>query len=126
MMRANCARMSFLQIGPTTGLGTLGSRPASYCRRVSSRSVFRFRGACGGVRYSLISLAEFAAEEIDGHAVADPGEFRIVAITFVAKKSVGSIELVPGKVCAGGCEGGIHFRPALTRNVRVLSTPEHE
>ena len=71
-------------------------------------------------------LSEFAAEEVDGHAVAGEGEFGIVAVAFVAKEGVGAVEFVPRKICAGGGEGGVNFGAAFGGYVRVLAAPDHE
>lgn len=76
--------------------------------------------------FAAVSLREFTAEELDGHAEREVGEFGVVAVTFVAEEGVGGVEFVPREIRAGGGERGVNLGAAFGGNVRVLTTPDHE
>src|SRR4051812_12854922 len=87
--------------------------------------MFRLARSSGG-RDAQIAFTEFAAEEIDGHAVAEMRELGIITIPFVAEKRVGTVELVPGEIRAGSGKRSVNFGPALGRDVWILPAPDHE
>lgn len=66
-----------------------------------------------------------AAEEVDGDAHREAGEFGVVAVAFVAEEGVGAVELVPGEGGIRGGESGVDFGAAFAGDVRVLAAPDH-
>jgi hypothetical protein len=67
-----------------------------------------------------------ACEQLQHHVVTDPGRSRIVAGTFVTKKGVCSVELMPPEMHTGITRRVVDQRPALAGNMRVLPAPDQQ
>ena len=58
-------------------------------------------GLGGSGSRAPITFSQFSGEQLQHHVVTDPGRNRIVASTFVAKKGMCGVELMPLEVRAG-------------------------
>ena len=80
----------------------------------------------GGGNRAPMAFSQFAGEQLQRHVVTDPDRSRIVAGTFVAKKGVCCVELMPLKVRSGITECVVDQSPSLAGNVWVLPAPDHQ
>jgi hypothetical protein len=53
-------------------------------------------------------------------------ELRVVAITFIAKKCVSAVKLVPSEMSAGCVERCMDSESAFKWHVRILAAPDHQ
>jgi hypothetical protein len=67
-----------------------------------------------------------ACEQLQHHVVTNPGRSRIVAGTFVTKKGVCSVELMPLEMHTGLTQLVVDQHPALAGNMQVLPVPDHQ
>ena len=65
-------------------------------------------------------------EELSRETIADPRSSRVVTRTFVAKKGMGAVELMPLKSHSGITQCVINECPPLARDMRVLATTDHQ
>jgi hypothetical protein len=74
-------------------------------------------GLGGSGNRAPITLSQFTCKQLQRHVVTDPGCSRIVAGTFVAKKRVCGVELMPLEVRFGITQRVVDQRPPLAGNV---------
>src|SRR5207247_2473047 len=83
-------------------------------------------GLGGSGSCAPITLSQFTCKQLQRHVVTDPGCSRIVAGTFVAKKRVCGVELMPLEVRFGITQRVVDQRPPLAGTVWVLPAPNHQ
>src|SRR5262245_620819 len=76
--------------------------------------------------FEVWDLSQIASEQVEGQAVAQPGQRRVVARPLVTHEGVLTIEFMPGVQHPGPVQGIVDGATALNRDVRVLPAPDHQ
>jgi hypothetical protein len=72
-----------------------------------------------------IRLHQAATKHIQGDSETHPGQFRIIARTLIAKKSMLGVHFQPLKIYARFLKLRVNQRAALERDMRILPPPKY-